>query len=525
MEDSRPILVRGGLLIDGTGAAPFHGDVFIRGDRIEAIGNCDAPDAEVVDAQGLAVAPGFIDVHSHSDYTLLVDPRAVSSIKQGVTLEIVGNCGHGCAPLAHTKLAHLAVYGPVQEHGWPPATVAGYLEKLRAVRPAVNVLTLVPNGQLRLGAVGLEPREARSDERDMMRRSLTQALDEGAAGFSTGLEYAQEMGASEDEVTDLARLAGKRGGIYATHTRNRDDGALEAVREAIRTAEKAEVDLQISHISPRSGPAAIAACLDEALTARARGNPVNFDMHTRTFGFTHLKNIVPASVLDGNGQQVAERLRRQSLREKLRRHDNLITRCPWEKVVLARSSASPELAGLTFSEIGSRLGLDPHDAALDLLAAETGQLLYPMVILRTYDEEQLFQTYLADDCMIGSDATALAPDGPLAVETFYGAYTWASWFWRRVVREKQLLRPEEAVRRLTSLPARVFSLKDRGRLAAGYKADVVIFKMEAFRELGTVEQPNLVAEGVRHLFVNGVHTIADGQISGLRGGVVLAVSP
>ena len=287
---SRPVLIRRGVLHDGQGSDPVVGDVLIAGEMIADVGTIADPpeDALVIEAAGAVVAPGFIDVHSHSDYTLLVDPRAVSSILQGVSTEIVGNCGHGCAPFRNRKLGPVAVYGPVAEHGDPPGSLKAYFDLLGSRRPAVNVMSLVPNGQLRLSCVGLEARPADKAELAAMGRELETAMEQGGAGLSTGLEYAQEAGATEGEVAALAGVAARHGGIYATHTRDRDENALEAVAEAIRIAERAELPLQISHITPRSGMDVIDRCIDAALDARQRGVPVEFDMHTRTFGFTHL---------------------------------------------------------------------------------------------------------------------------------------------------------------------------------------------------------------------------------------------
>lgn len=520
---SRPVLIRGGELHDGQGTEPVLGDVLIVGDTIAAAGVIPEPpqDALLIDAAGAVVAPGFIDVHSHSDYTLLVDPRAVSSILQGVSTEIVGNCGHGCAPFRNRKLGPVAVYGPVAEHGDPPASLSAYFELLGSRRPAVNVMSLVPNGQLRLSCVGLEARPAERAELAAMGRELEAAMEQGGAGLSTGLEYAQEAGATEDEVVALAGIASRRGGIYATHTRDRDENALEAVAEAIRIAERAELPLQISHITPRSGMDVIDRCIDAALDARRRGNPVEFDMHTRTFGFTHLKNVVPVAVLDAGADEIRARLADPAVRREAKAHRNLITRCGWHKVVLARSRSHAQFCGMTFDMIGGALGRHPHDAALDILAEEADGLLHPMVILKTYSEEQLIRTYSADRCMIGSDATALAPDGPLAEEVFYGAYGWASWFWRRVVRETRTMTRQEAIHRLTGLPAAAFGLAGRGHLAPAMKADVVVFDPERFTEHATFASPNLPASGIRHLFVNGVHTVEDGALTGGRGGTVL----
>ena len=249
------IVLSGGEVHDGSGGPPVSADLLIEDGRIGALGHLGpVADAIEIDARGCVVAPGFIDIHSHSDFTLLVDPRAVSAIAQGVTTEVIGNCGYGCAPIGDPALAREVIYGFSEE---PPLTwhdLDGYLERLDQARPAVNVAALVPNGQLRLATVGLAQRPADDDERAAMLQLLAQAMEQGAFGYSTGLEYATECGASEQEVTELCRVAAAAGGIYATHTRNRDEAAVEAVAEAVRIAEATGARLQVSHITPRGGP-------------------------------------------------------------------------------------------------------------------------------------------------------------------------------------------------------------------------------------------------------------------------------
>src|SRR5829696_2626380 len=242
------LVVRGGTVYDGTGAQGRVTDVGVKDGSVVAVGSLE-PNGRELDAAGLAVAPGFVDIHSHSDYTLLVDPRAVSAIHQGVTTEVVGNCGFGCFPIRDTALAPRAIYGFGDDVPLTWRSAGEYFERLERARPAVNVLSLVPNGQLRLATVGLEDRPATPTERAEMAELLRESLDAGAWGYSTGLEYAQEQGATEEECAALARLAP----YYATHTRRRDEGAAEAVAEAIRVGRETGTRLQVSHLVPRNG--------------------------------------------------------------------------------------------------------------------------------------------------------------------------------------------------------------------------------------------------------------------------------
>ncbi|MFO1350356.1 MAG: amidohydrolase family protein [Gammaproteobacteria bacterium] len=282
------LVIRNGTVFDGSGAEPLQADLAVVQGRIADIGRIDAPEVPTIDATGLYVAPGFIDIHSHSDWTLLVDPRAVSAIHQGVTLEVLGNCGYGCFPIGDPRLASKVIYGYSEDLALDWTRTAAYFDRLEAARPAVNVLSLVPNGQLRLATLGFSPRAATPAEVGTMRGLLEQSLDEGAWGYSTGLEYSSESGASEAEITALCRTVARYGGLYATHTRRRDAGAAEAVVEALRTAEQSGVRLQVSHLLPRSGPDECARCIEAVDQARQRGLDVAFDMHTRLFGLTYL---------------------------------------------------------------------------------------------------------------------------------------------------------------------------------------------------------------------------------------------
>jgi N-acyl-D-aspartate/D-glutamate deacylase len=232
---ARRLAIRGGLVHDGTGAEPVAADVLVDSGRITAVGALGGVDAEALDATGCVVAPGFVDVHSHSDYTLLVDPRAVSSIHQGVTTEVIGNCGFGCFPIVDPQAAAAGIYGYRDDHRVDWRTAAEYLERLEAAAPAVNVATLVPNGQLRRTAMAQPSEVARPDEVAGMARLLAEALDAGAWGYSTGLEYAVEERADEREVAELCRVAARVDALYATHTRARGGDGVDGVAEALRT--------------------------------------------------------------------------------------------------------------------------------------------------------------------------------------------------------------------------------------------------------------------------------------------------
>jgi N-acyl-D-aspartate/D-glutamate deacylase len=420
----------------------------------------------------------------------------VSAIHQGVTTEVVGNCGFGCFPIRDAAIARRAIYGYSDDVPVTWSSAGEYFERLEDARPAVNVLSLVPNGQLRLATVGLSEREASRDER----------------------RETQEQGATEEEVTALARLAP----FYATHTRRRDAGAAEAVAEALRTGDRAGIRLQVSHLVPRNGLEESRRCIELVDAARARGQDVAFDMHTRTFGLTNLYSVLPPWALGVERHELAAILRDSAKRDAMRDHRSILSAgADWSRVVLLDNDVWPEHARRDLQAIAEDRGQAPLDAVYDLLLDGLDELHHLLVIIHAYTEQQQREAFAHPLCVPGSDATTLAPDGPLAGSSFHGAYTWAAWFWRFMVRDERLLDPAAAIHRLTGAPAARIGLADRGVLRPGARADVVVLDPDVFEERGTTFEPNRVATGVRDVLVNGVHTLRDGSLTGARAGEVL----
>jgi len=462
------LLIHGGTVVDGTGQPAIRADVLIQDGKIADVGHFpERQDWPTLDASGLLVTPGFIDVHSHSDFTVYVDPRAVSSITQGVTLEIVGNCGHGCAPITDPEMAKINIYG--YHSGFPIEwrSMAGYLEALEARHPAINVATLVPNGNLRMATMGLADRTANAGEAKEMRKLLAQGLEEGAVGFSTGLEYGTERGATEEEIGQLCRVVGDAGGIYATHTRNEFGKGRETIEEAIRACETGGVPLQISHIGVIARLAdearpAVEQAMAQVEAARARSLNVTVDMHTRDYGITNLSAVLPPWMTEGGKSAIEKRLRDPRIRKELKGYPNIVVaeaQGRWDKIVLFECKAQPDLSRRSIAEIAVARGVEPLDAIYDVLLGEIDTLHEVMIIELIYDESDLRLPFDHSMCMAGSDATALATDGPLAGRCFHGAYTWATWFLHHFVQEKKTFTLEEGIRRLTSLPAETFGIK------------------------------------------------------------------
>lgn len=520
-------LIRNGLIVDGSGAPGYVGDLEIEGDRISRVspqGDDDQPErrgVEIIDAAGHVVAPGFIDIHSHSDHTLLVDPRAFSSLKQGVTLEVVGNCGFGCFPIEEPDVARNRIYAYHDARPISWRSAAEYFDALDDASPAINIASLVPNGQLRLAVVGAEERPAAAEEQAAMRRLLEESLEDGAWGLSTCLESGEENSMTEDEVAALLQSVAGAGGFHATHTRDRADHAAEAIEEGIRTAERVGCRLQVSHLIPDGGMADLEKCLRVVDDADGRGD-VSFDMHTRLFGIGYLSGALPPSVLQGSPAEVAARLRDPQVREAVSSFRSVFAAFGhWDRAILLDNSVWPEYGRRSIADISTERGTDPIETVCDLVAASADDVSRLWVVLLTFTSEEQDATFVHPRCVPASDAAALALDGPLAGSSFHGAYSWASWYFRYMVREKALLSLEEAIHKMTGQPASILGVPERGLLRPGFFADVAIFDPASFSDRETMFEPNQPAVGMAYVFVNGRLSLADGALTGERGGGVL----
>lgn len=522
-------VIANGLVVDGSGEPSFEGDVEIEHERIVRVSphehSVDRSDAgvegEVIDATGLVVCPGFIDIHSHSDHTLLVDPRAFSSVNQGVTLEVVGNCGFGCFPVTDPDLAKSRIYAYHDARPISWRSAHEYFDALDAEKPALNVASLVPNGQLRLAVVGGEERRANRDEQRRMRKLLDKCLEEGAWGLSTCLESGEESSMTEAEVGALCRSVSAAGGFHAAHTRDRAEHAAEAIEEAIRTADAAAVRLQVSHLIPDGGLGDLEKCLSVVDRSADRGD-LAFDMHTRLFGIGYLSGALPPSLLQGSPAEVAAALTDSSVRSAASNFRSVYSAFgKWDKVILLDNDVWPDYGRKSIAEIGATRGTTATDTICDLLAGAADDVSRLWVVMLTFTDEEQERAFVHPLCVPASDAAALAPDGPLANSTFHGAYSWASWYFRSMVHDKHLLSTEEAVHKMTGQPAAILGVTKRGLLKPGFFADVAIFDPGEYQDRETMFDPNRPAVGMKHVFVNGVATLRDGAPTGKRAGRVL----
>ncbi len=524
-------VIRNGLVVDGTGAPARSVDVGIVGDRITALDDLsDAPTAAVdIDAAGKVVAPGFIDIHTHSDLSHLVDPRAESQIRQGVTTEAIGQCGISLAPCTpEHRTALFRSTGSRPTGHWH--TYAELLDEMDEARIATNVVGMVGHGALRTAVMGPDaPRPAEQHEIDEMCGLLADSLEAGAHGFTTGLEYHPGKNAAFDELAALCRVTADADALYATHSRNRDTRYFVGFGEALDVARDSGVRLQISHINPKYGRP------DDALTntlqmvewTRAEGIDVAMDMMPTNWNHTAATSMFPAWAFSLSTEELLDLVRSPAGRARLRHNPlpmwRLVAEERWDRVRLLACSANRELVGRTIAELTTERGADDGWETLFELLSDEGERLKGLLITSNAFAEEDNRLALEHPlCAVESDTMALATDGPLAgrMMSLLG-YNWVPRFLGHYVRDEAVLTLEDGVRRLTGLPAERLGLDDRGTLAPGSAADVVVFDLDGLTDMSSFENPTVYARGIDQVLVNGALVFADGDRTGGHGGRVL----
>ena len=525
------VLIRGGWVADGTGSPPFLGDVAIEGGHIVEVGRLgeEATAERVIDAAGKIVCPGFVDPHSHSDFSLLANPTAESTIRQGVTTEVVGNCGWSYAPVTdHSReymSSRLLVFGydgPVI----PWSTFGEHLDFLADVGHTPNLAWFVGHNAIRLaaGVSGSNPSET---ELRVMEGFVREAMQEGALGMSTGLEFNPGREATTEELVRLSAAAGEYGGMYTSHVRNRDANVLEAIEEFLTVAKAGSNKAEISHLNVRHNTGAPDRGWERAVelmaSAREQGLDVLADTTPFREGLGQLSGILPPWVAADGPEAAVARLRDPETRAQLRgecdRYWRFIHKGEWDRVRLQTSPLHPELDGLTFQQIADLRGADPWDCYFDVLSdAGTGYESI-LVVGTLFTDEHLAEMISHPLFCLGVDTFTATLDGPLAdVMRHPLSYAGHVHYLTHHVRERGTLRLEEAIRKMTSMPAAHFGLWDRGLLRAGYAADVVVFDYEALDDVSTTDHPHAYARGVEHVLVNGTIVVDGGEHTGARPG-------
>jgi N-acyl-D-amino-acid deacylase len=508
-------------VIDGSGAPSFIADVAIHGDTIAHVGTITAPQAQVlIDGAGLTLAPGFIDLHTHSDYTLLVNPLAESKVHQGVTTEVIGNCGTSPAPLGDE--AYPIIRARMQQQyqldiSW--RTLAGYLERLTTAGIAVNVVPIVGHGTIRSAVMGYAQRPPTTSELMQMQALIAEAIADGAFGLSTGLVYAPGCYADTDEIVELAKVVGQAGGMYFSHIRGESDTVLEAAQEAIAIGERTGVAVQVSHLKTagRDNWEKTPALLDLLDQANARGLDVTGDMYPYTAGATSLGALLPPWVHEGGLAKLLPRLRDAQVRAHIRQdieHGvdnwwNPARAASWAGVQLSRAPQHRSYQGMRLSDVAALRQQDPLESALDILLTEEGNA---GVVLFMMGDVQVQMILQHSRVMIGSDAGATAPYGVLGQgHPHPRAYGTFPRILGTFVRDWSVISLEEAIFRMTGLTAWRLGLNDRGLVRPGYKADLVLFDAQHIADQATYDMPHAYPTGIRWVFVNGQVVLQDGE--------------
>ncbi|MBI2458285.1 MAG: D-aminoacylase [candidate division NC10 bacterium] len=521
------LLIRGARVFDGGGNPPLEADIAIRGDRIVAVGHDVTPAAarRVIDARGLAAAPGFVDIHGHSDYHLLLAPTAESAVLQGVTCEIGGNCGYAAAPIWGPWWEDRArSYREVFDLDHPWHDVGAYFRRLLDTGISINFGLLVGHNTLRGSAMGGENRSPTAEELQAMVAALERGMDEGALGLSTGLVYAPACFSSAEELGTLTTVAGRKGGILATHMRSEGDGLLEAIQEVIAAAEAGRTPLQISHLKTygERNWEKLPQAFELIESAQRRGVDVTADRYPYTAANTGLQAALPRWAIEGNKAEQTERLKDPAVRARIRQE---IGEGPgardWSQVMISEVTLphNRRYLGLRVDAAARLADKEILTFVLDLLHEEKTQV---DAIYFTMSQENLRAILRKPYVMIGSDSGCRAHYGPLSTghphPRTFGTFARVLGHY---VREEHLFDLSTAIRKMTSDPCRRMGLADRGWIRPGSIADIVLFDPDRVQDSATYEEPIRYPVGVHTVLVNGVVTVEAGEHTGVRAGRIV----
>ena len=522
------VIIRGGVIYDGTGRVPIHADVGIRGDRIAVIGNLKSAAATtIIDAAGLAVAPGFINMLSHSESSLLVDGRSQGELREGVTTQIFGESSMG--PLSdEMKRRRQAAQGDVRfEIPW--TTLSDYLRFLEKRGISQNVASFIGAGTIREYVVGLEDKRATPEQIARMCELVRREMEAGALGITTALIYAPAFYASTEELIAMCKVAAMYKGKYTAHMRNEGNELLDGVKELIRISREAQIPAEIYHLKAagRDNWNKIDQAFALVEAARKNGLKITADMYTYTAGATGLTACMPPWVLDGGFDALLKRLQDPATRAKIATAVRTETK-GWENLYLNagspdgillvgfRSETLKLLIGKTLSEAARIRGKDAVETLMDLILEDRSRVETVYFLI---NEENIKKQIRRPWVSFGSDAASMAPEGVfLKSSTHPRAYGNFARLLGKYVREEKVISLREAIRRLSGLPAANLGLDHRGFLKPGMFADVVVFDPQTIADHATFEKPHQYSTGMRHVFVNGVQVLKDGEHTGAKSG-------
>lgn len=524
------LLFRGATVVDGSGNPGYQADVALAGDRIAQVGPRIAGEAaKVIDAEGLVLAPGFIDIHSHTDTTIFRHPAAESKAFQGVTLEVVGNCGLGVFPVDNDHLQELSDFLRLHEfhipgNRFPWNDFATYADEIDKTGAGINLAPLVGHAPLRIAAMGTENRPPTASELERMRRMLEKALQQGAWGMSTGLIYPPGSFADTAELIHLSRTLAAHDALYASHIRNESDGILASLDEAIAIGRESGARVQVSHLKAlgkgnwgHSGTALAKLC-----AAREAGVDIAADQYPYRASATTLAAVIPHWAQEGGVARMLQRLQDPELKVRLATEigREIAAREGAEGIVVTncRSRQNRELSGRSIGKIAGIWGCAAAEAVLRLIVEEEGSV---GAIFFSMSEEDVTRIMADPQVAVGSDGHGLNAAAEAGEATHPRSYGTFPRVLGRYVRDKKILSLEAAVRKMTSLPASRLGIGDRGSIQPGLVADLVLFDPATIRDLSDYADPHRYSEGVVHLLVGGEMVIHQGKLTGQRPGRVL----
>lgn len=525
------LILKSGNVLDGMGKASFVADIAIKDDMIVEIRpNLPKDNAiKVIDVSGLCISPGFIDMHTHSDFTLIADGRAQSQVHQGVTTEAIGQCGISCAPVcSHSSIRDVAPWytDKAKHSNW--LGFGEYLEVLDESALGVNVVAFVGHGTVHRAILGNEMRAGRPDEISKMAKLIDQCMQEGASGLSTGLEYFPGSLSSMEHLVPIVNVAKKHGVLYATHVRNRDSHYDLGFAEAISTARQAGVRLQISHIQPKFGAPdyAMEHTLEMIEAAKRQGVDIAYDVIPHNWNHSFMVAILPKWAQAGSKKDVLERLADPKIRARIKADPQpmwlIVKARRWHEVVLINANTNKDLVGMDFAEIGRMRGIDPFDAVLDILIEENEHMTSCMWSSKSFNNKDIELALRQPECAVISDTVASANEGILSdhVGSLSG-YGWAVRFLKHYTVDLGVLTLSEGIAKITSVPAQRLGLKKRGLLKRGFYADICVFDSSKIASNATMRDPRRYASGIVHVLVNGQFSVCDGHRTKSNSGKVL----
>ncbi|EPZ53112.1 N-acyl-D-amino-acid deacylase family protein [Alicyclobacillus acidoterrestris] len=520
------VLIRGGMIVDGTGRQRYVGDIGISGNRIEAVGSrLDGAAIETIDAKGLVVCPGFIDVHSHDDLAILHDEELPFKLRQGVTTTIIGNCGHSIAPMPddfELREGLRQYMEPVLGRWVSASSSFGYSEiidfynDIVKVNKSVNVGALVGHGPLRVRVMGFSDARATTTEIKEMQRLLSNAMEAGALGLSLGLMYVPGCYAGEEELKALAETVRFYNGIVTAHIRGEGDLLLPSIREMLEIARCTKVSMHISHLKAvgKKNWGTIDEAIEMIRAARREGIDVTCDAYPYAAGSTTLLSLLPPWVLQGGVQGVLSRLANNEIRRKVHGElevqgsdwENVAYITGWDRVILVSSPSHTEFEGFSVAEIARNMSCTEIEAYFRLIEVNNGT---GTIVIHHMDERDVERVLAFEYTAVGSDGLPSTEGHPHP--RLYGTFPR---FVSKYVRESEILTLEQAIQKATSFTVDRFKLGERGRIQIGSIADIAIFDYDKFEDVATYEKPKQFTRGLRHVLVNGRLVVHNGTIVG-----------